>query len=86
MAIAEYVVILESEDEASVQPNLTWLGAAAAGCEISEPGKNKPIKTATVVRVQAESAAEAITGAKQCFPGFVNGTTYGILKSSLTTG
>jgi hypothetical protein len=85
VAIEEYVVILNSQDEPSAKPQLTWVGAAA-GAEIAEPGKNRPVKTATVIRVQAESASEAITGAKQCFPNAVNGTIYGILKSSLTTG
>jgi hypothetical protein len=85
MAVAEYVVIMENTDVAAIQPKLTWNGALA-NCEISEPGSGKPVKTSVSVRVQAESAAEAITGAKQCFPGFVNGTIYGILKSSLTTG
>jgi hypothetical protein len=85
MAVEEYVVIMEDQDCVPVQPKLAWVGAPA-GCEISEPAKGKPVKTSRTVRVQAESAAEAIQGAKQCFPTFVGGTTYGILKASLTTG
>ena len=84
MAIEEYVVIMEDQDCVPVTPKLSWNGAAA-GAEISEPGKGKPVKTARTVRVQAESAAEAINGAKQCFPGFVGGTTYGILKATLSS-
>ena len=85
MAVAEYVVFMDSADVAAIQPKLIWNGALA-NCEISEPAGGKPVKTSVSVRVQAESAAEAITGAKQCFPNFVNGTVYGILKSTLTTG
>ena len=85
MAVEEYIVIMEDEDSTPIQPKLTWNGALA-NCEISEPAKGKPVKTAKTIRVQAESAAEAITGAKQCLPGLVNGTTYGILKATLSTG
>jgi hypothetical protein len=84
MAVEEYLVIAESQDEGPVLPKLTWNGAAA-NCEISEPVKGKPVKKATIVRVQAESATEALNGVKQCFPTLINGTTYGILKSSLTS-
>lgn len=86
MAIEEYVVLVEDQEMSSpFKAGTTWNGAAA-GASISEPAAMKPIKTAKIVRVQAESAAEAIRGVKQTFPTLITGTTYGILKSSLTTG
>jgi hypothetical protein len=85
MPLAEYVVIMEDQELSSQFKASSWNGAAA-GAEVSEPGNGKPVKQARTVRVQAESVAEAINGAKQVFPGFVGGTTYGVLKSSLTTG
>jgi hypothetical protein len=84
MAIEEYMVIIEDQ-ELSSQFNPTSWNGAATGAQVSEPG-GKPIKSCRAVRVQAESAAEAIKGAKQVFPGLVAGTSYGILKSSMTTG
>lgn len=86
MAIEEYVVLLEDQDLSSAfKSGTTWNGAAT-GAMISEPSKGKPLKSARTVRVQAESAAEAIRGAKQTFPTLVTGTTYATLLSSLTTG
>lgn len=85
MAIEEYFVVMGDEEKVAHTTPIVWNGAVA-GAEIAEPKALKPIKNATVVIVQAESAAEAIKGAKQSLPGYQSGTTYGILKSSLTTG
>jgi hypothetical protein len=85
MAIEEYYVLLGPSEEVAHIPSTTWNGAAA-GAEIYEPKENKAIKNAKIVVVQAESAAEAIRGAKQVLPDLVSGGSYGILKSSLTTG
>jgi hypothetical protein len=86
MAIEEYVVLVEDQElDSPFKSGTTWNGAAA-GAMISEPGAMKPLKTSRTVRVQAESAAEAIRGVKQTFPTMITGTTYAVLKSSLTTG
>jgi len=75
-------VFVEEQDSNPVQPKLTWNGAAA-NCEISEPAKGKPIKTAKAIRVQAESVGEAIRGVRQCLPTLNTGTAYAKLKSEL---
>ena len=64
-------MFVEEQDSNPVQPKLTWNGAAA-NCEISEPAKGKPIKT-----------AKAIRGVRQCLPTLNTGTAYAKLKSEL---
>jgi len=85
MAVTEYMVIAEEQTAGSQYAPTAWSGAAA-GCEIAEPSTNKPIKKATTVRVQAESAEEAIRGVKELMPTLISGTTYAKKLSELTSG
>ncbi len=82
MAVEEYYVLLGVRDSEVAAPNLKWNGAVA-GAYIGQPGKNKPVKDCKVIAVQAESAAEAITGARQSFPGMSSGPVFAKLKSEL---
>lgn len=80
MAIAEYAVIANVHSKGQ-NINRTWNGAAA-GAQINDTNYKK----AQYIIVEAESAAEAIRGVKQLYPTVVTGTTFAVLKSSLTEG
>jgi hypothetical protein len=80
--VEEYFVLIGLHDNQSVPKEFKWSGAAT-GAYIGEPSKNKAFKEAKVVVVQAESAAEAITGARQTYPGSSGTPAYAALLSNL---
>jgi hypothetical protein len=84
MPVEEYYVITNISSEGR-DTSFKWNGAAA-GSSISNTKTGAPFKEARLVTVQAETAAEAIAGVKQVFPGSITGTSFAILKSSLTSG
>jgi hypothetical protein len=81
MALEEYVVVTEIASYDGRFIERTWNGAAA-GANINDINH----KTAKLIIVTAESAAEAILGVKQLYPTTVNDKCKAILLSSMTTG
>lgn len=82
MAIEEYWVLLGVEKGPNIAPT-SWVGAAASA-QVNDNKTGDAIKHTTVVVVEAESATEAIKGARQLFPCHNQGKAYGILKATLT--
>jgi hypothetical protein len=81
MPVEEYAVIAEPLSRGGRNEARSWNGAAA-GAQI----KDINVKTAKLLLVEAESAAEAIKGVKELYPTFITDTTKAILLSSMTTG
>ena len=82
MAVEEYFVLIGLHDAVPGPIEFKWNGAAA-GSYIGEPSKSKPFKEAKVIVVNAESVTEAITGARQAFPGSSGTPAYTALVSNL---
>jgi hypothetical protein len=81
MAIEKYVVIAGLQSAGGRFIERSWNGAAA-GASVNDIDK----KDAKAIYVNAESAAEAIRGARQLYPTVITDTVKAVLVSSMTEG
>lgn len=80
MALASYYIILDQESlGGKMLPATPWNGAAA-GSEVTA------LKSARLLTVTAESAAEAIRGVKSQYGGWVKGPVLGVATASVEEG
>jgi hypothetical protein len=79
LAVEEFVVVCPESGGRAGETQRKWSGAAA-GSFINDSN----IKTGAVVIVNAESAAEALAGIKQLYPGFYGAKALTVLKASMT--
>lgn len=81
--IEEYWVFLDIQEAAPPTAGKIVFNGAATGAYVGEPGKGKVVKAAKVIAVQAESAAEAIKGARVTYPSMNTAQAFAKLKSEL---